>query len=175
MNGKVAMILIVFCLLLSLGWFCLSEITMAQTRANAIHPFIPKGAIVMWSGPLSALPKGWALCDGNNNTPNLLARFVLSIPNGSTNPGATGGALTHTHTGGSFEADSHSHSYFGTVDNATDYENVMAGAMEQVADRHHTHTYSGNTNPSGILPVTGTSGSAMHHPPFYELAFIMKL
>ena len=38
---------------------------------------VPKGAILMWSGAPQAIPNGWALCDGNNGTPNLSGRFVV--------------------------------------------------------------------------------------------------
>ncbi|MDE1494610.1 phage tail protein [Xenorhabdus bovienii] len=43
----------------------------------AIDPnkVLPKGMIVMFSG--STVPQGWALCDGNNGTPNLIDRFIL--------------------------------------------------------------------------------------------------
>jgi len=40
---------------------------------------IPKGMIVMWSGDVNAIPLGWALCDGNNGTPDLRGRFIASI------------------------------------------------------------------------------------------------
>ena len=36
---------------------------------------IPIGGIIMWNG--STAPDGWALCDGNNGTPNLSGRFVM--------------------------------------------------------------------------------------------------
>ena len=36
---------------------------------------VPAGVIVMWSG--TTAPDGWALCDGENGTPNLKNRFVL--------------------------------------------------------------------------------------------------
>ncbi|WP_434525276.1 tail fiber protein [Photorhabdus asymbiotica] len=36
---------------------------------------LPRGMIVMFSG--SSVPTGWALCDGNNGTPNLIDRFIL--------------------------------------------------------------------------------------------------
>lgn len=35
---------------------------------------IPKGTIVMWSG--SEIPEGWAICNGENNTPNLIGKFI---------------------------------------------------------------------------------------------------
>lgn len=36
----------------------------------------PKGMIMMFSG--TTIPSGWVLCDGNNGTPNLIARFILA-------------------------------------------------------------------------------------------------
>ena len=44
--------------------------------------FIPKGGIIMWSGATTAIPQGWALCDGTNGTPNLRDRFIVGA--GST-------------------------------------------------------------------------------------------
>ena len=37
---------------------------------------IPIGGIRMWSGAINAIPDGWKLCDGKNNTPDLKDRFV---------------------------------------------------------------------------------------------------
>ncbi|WP_387465122.1 tail fiber protein [Photorhabdus sp. RM323S] len=36
---------------------------------------LPRGMIVMFSG--SSVPTGWALCDGSQNTPNLIDRFIM--------------------------------------------------------------------------------------------------
>jgi microcystin-dependent protein len=41
-------------------------------------PF-PKGIIVIWNGRISDVPKGWALCDGSQGTPNLSGKFVLGV------------------------------------------------------------------------------------------------
>ena len=41
-----------------------------------IVKLVPKGIIVMWSGTINTIPKGWALCDGKNLTPNLTRRFI---------------------------------------------------------------------------------------------------
>ena len=58
---------------------------------------IPTGVICMWSGTVATVPSGWALCNGDNGTPNLCDRFIIGA--GSTYaPKATGGANTHTHT-----------------------------------------------------------------------------
>lgn len=56
---------------------------------------VPSGLIAMWSGIISAIPSGWVLCDGTNNTPDLRDRFIVGA--GSTYPvAATGGAVTAT-------------------------------------------------------------------------------
>ncbi len=51
---------------------------------------IPAGGIIIWSGAADAVPPGWALCDGTNNTPDLRDRFVLG-GGGSRAVGSTGG------------------------------------------------------------------------------------
>jgi len=52
----------------------------------------------MWSGTLASIPAGWTLCDGTLGTPDLRDRFVYGASAG-VDPGATGGATTHTHAG----------------------------------------------------------------------------
>jgi hypothetical protein len=37
---------------------------------------LPRGIITMFSG--SQVPDGWAFCDGNNGTPNLINRFIMA-------------------------------------------------------------------------------------------------
>ena len=45
-----------------------------QWVKELINSIIPAGTIVMWNG--SSVPKGWALCDGTNGTPNLVGSFI---------------------------------------------------------------------------------------------------
>ncbi len=58
---------------------------------------VPAGLIAIWSGSASAIPNGWALCNGQNGTPDLRNRFVLGAGS-SYSVGATGGEKTHTLT-----------------------------------------------------------------------------
>ena len=44
-------------------------------KINQIN--LPKGIIVSWYGSIKEIPKGWALCDGNNTTPDLRNRFII--------------------------------------------------------------------------------------------------
>jgi hypothetical protein len=46
----------------------------------------PKGIIWLWSGSIENIPDGWALCNGENGTPDLRGKFVLGVnPNSKKN------------------------------------------------------------------------------------------
>ena len=49
----------------------------AQAVNAAVGQAAPKGVIVMWSGEATAVPAGWALCNGENGTPDLRGRFIV--------------------------------------------------------------------------------------------------
>ncbi len=57
---------------------------------------VPKGVVLLWSGSSGSIPSGWALCDGNNSTPDLRDKFVVGAGS-SYAVGAAGGATSHTH------------------------------------------------------------------------------
>lgn len=39
---------------------------------------VPSGTIAMYNGQ-SEIPEGWAVCDGNNGTPNLVGKFIKAV------------------------------------------------------------------------------------------------
>lgn len=51
---------------------------------------IPSGLISLWHGIESMIPTGWALCNGENGTPDLRDRFIVGAGNTYT-VGDTGG------------------------------------------------------------------------------------
>lgn len=58
---------------------------------------VPPGGIIFWAGTELDVPDTWALCDGNNGTPNLSGFFIRASGPGFA-PHSGGGNLTHTHT-----------------------------------------------------------------------------
>jgi len=57
---------------------------------------VPIGGIISWSGSIATIPSNYALCDGNNGTPDLRNRFIIGA--GDTyNVAAVGGSNDHTH------------------------------------------------------------------------------
>lgn len=117
----------------------------------------PVGAIVIWSGASTAIPEGWALCNGANGTPDLRDRFIVGA-GGSYSVGNTGGENTVTLTVN--QMPSHNHSVSACT---------PTGA---------TGSYISATNSSkNATPVTSTStgGGQAHEnrPPYYALCYIM--
>lgn len=43
-----------------------------------IKSAVPSGTIAMYNGR-SEIPEGWAICDGNNGTPNLVGKFIKAV------------------------------------------------------------------------------------------------
>jgi hypothetical protein len=120
---------------------------------------IPSGVIVMWSGLLINIPAGWALCNGANGTPDLRDRFIWGASDGE-NPGVTGGSTSHTHSVNPPNTQT-------TVPN--EGSNVIFGSPAPVsfaASEAHTHD---------VNIASFTSGSTTTLPPYFKLAFIMKL
>lgn len=76
-------------------------------------PFI-QGGIIMW--PNDSIPTGWAICDGNNGTPDLRDSFIVGAGDaysvgdtGGSNTGQVAAGGSHTHTGSTTGAGSHNH------------------------------------------------------------------
>ena len=90
---------------------------------------VPVGGIILWSGSASAIPAHWALCNGQNGTPDLRGRFIVGA-GGSYSPGATGGAETVTL--GISQIPSHTHTATPTV-------STGAGSLTTESNGAHTH------------------------------------
>ena len=120
-------------------------------------PGVPVGGIIMWSGATNAIPSGWALCDGQNGTPNLQDRFIVGA----------GSTYAVDATGGSADATLVSHTH-----NLLYNHGSFGGSSGAVTPR------SGNTpvtpGISGRVSTEGSSATNANLPPFYALAYIIK-
>ena len=64
-----------------------NELDASSLTTNLTNSFVPVGGIIMWSGTVAAAEAltNWAICDGDNGTPDLRDRFVLGVGS-SSNP-----------------------------------------------------------------------------------------
>lgn len=69
------------------------DMELEQIKAS----LVPSGTIMLWSGTPDEVPRGWVLCDGENNTPDLRDRFVCGAGGNGTEAGSYGEADSHTH------------------------------------------------------------------------------
>ena len=122
---------------------------------------VPSGAIIMWSGAANAIPTGYVLCNGSNNTPDLRNRFIVGAGGGSNyNVNDTGGADSVTLTVDQIPA--HTHTYID----------------QYVAIDNGYRPWPANNNDCAARNVnSGSTGGGQSHenrPPYYALCFIMK-
>ncbi len=157
----------------------------------------PKGAIIIWSGSIDNIPTGWALCDGANGSPNLQGKFVVGHGDADNTSvsgsaayswSATGGeefvTLTenqlpkHGHTATTSVAGNHSHQMKGY---ATPVYYTCAGSDDFWCLNRGGGTDLYGGEPAGdhshTLLINNTGGSNKHEnrPPYYALAYIIKL
>ena len=159
------------------------------------------GMIMLWSGSTGTIPSGWALCNGSNGTPNLRNRFVVGA--GSTYAvNATGGSanatlVSHNHTastsvatktglngtltllnrGGSSGASSLMANSSGSIVRNNSTGSYGAGWQGEGGSNSSTATLTLNHNHSASTSVNsaGSSATNANLPPYYALAYIMKL
>lgn len=137
--------------------------------SDVFDPGIPAGMIVMWPGTNASIPEGWS------RTTELDGRYPKGIPDAGTQPGATGGAATHTHTLPTHSHDtSHGHTMTGNSGTASGTVQSGDGAVGTTAVlSSHTHTRSAlNTNTFNSGVTAPGSGSASNDPARAEVVFI---
>lgn len=117
-------------------------VTTTEEQLNA--PFVmPIGSVIAWYGSSSAVPVGWALCNGQTvarsdgsgdiTTPDLRNRFIAGA--GTLALGQAGGNETFTATSGS--AGAHAHTIAGGEHSHTGEAQDHALTAEQLP--RHTH------------------------------------
>lgn len=109
----------------------------ASTPSRVLKVEIPIGGILIWSGAIVDIPGNFAICDGNNGTPNLIDNFIVGAGNDHA-VNDTGGNVDHNH---------------------------QAGGVTNTAD----------AGPGIAWDATPNSTTESNLPPFYALAYIMRI
>ena len=150
-------------------------LTVRSSGSFSGYGTIPVGGIIMWSG--KSVPDGWALCDGrkvnNIQTPNLVDRFIYG--SNTSDVGQSGGSASVTLTVGNLPP--HNHLYAG--DDHIDYiHDSSYNAGSNVSSRPGGYDASSSDHGLGTIYKTSSTGSGNSFsilPPYYKLAFIMRV
>lgn len=122
---------------------------------------IPSGGIIAYSGEAETIPEGWAVCNGENGTPDLRGRFILGAS--ETHPmGETGGEEEVTLTVEQMPSHDHIGSRMSTSGNKT---------TASTSSTALTYYYRSDER----TDVSGNSQPHTNMPPYYALIYIMKL
>jgi len=125
----------------------------AAVIINAVD-VVPTGAIILWWGSAAAIPSGYVICDGTHGTPDLRDVFVIGGEHiGSAAHPTTNITGSPTTTGGN-----------PTTLSSLNFtpDNVASGSDYSVVD-------------SGLVFVPNPLAAGGSLPPYYALAYIMKL
>jgi hypothetical protein len=160
-----------------------TQIATTAFVATAVAASFPTGGIILWSGSVASIPSGWALCNGSNGTPDLRNRFVVGA--GSTYAvNGTGGSadaivVSHTHTATSSSSvtdPGHAHNVDGAYGGGGNPGGSLNVDNPSGKNRATTTATTGITvATSTTVASTGSSGTNANLPPYYALAYIMKL
>ena len=176
------------------------EVKFTSKNTNLMDIF-PKYMVISWANPV--IPKGWAECNGTNETPDLRDRFIMGRGGGEF--GQYGGEENvrlkatqmppHNHTIGTNCASDENCNFSGR--NNITWESYGSGPSS-VPQYQANGIYSNNIGTPGIMTTTLSGGwhyaldgqrsdpdvannripeteSFSIIPPFYTLIYIMKL
>ncbi len=172
----------------------------SDINTKGVDGAIPVGGIVIWSGTIASIPKGWALCDGSNGRPDLRERFVVgagssdntTVPSSTYSVGATGGENTHvltvaempshSHTGKTSNDGAHDHKYRG-YRTPEDYDcagchrgrNTRSRGQKSGHPAEYGGEAAGSHSHTATINDSGADASHENRPPYYALAYIIKL
>ncbi len=172
-------------------------VSTQKVDASINNALVPIKGIIMYSGLQADIPANWAICDGNNGTPNLTNKFVVAAASFDvgteewrTSVDGTskesGGAATKTL--GTNELPSHTH---GITDPGHQHTtNVDTGTLFHVGGVANAVNFGGpggypgtafNMDDAftGITSTDGQSGTTGESfdilPPYYAIAYIMRV
>lgn len=161
-----------------------SEFKRPETLKSLSSRILPAGTNPqLFSGDVNAIPEGWQLCDGTNNTPDLRKRFIVGYDDTEPDYDAIGKAggtkevtLTeaqmpsHNHSGSANSAGSHSHTFTAYVQSGSN-----SGSGGEAAGYFQSRSTSSAGSHTHTLNINSKGGGQAHEnrPPYYVLAYII--
>lgn len=133
------------------------KIFIVSLGANINADNAIQGMIVMMSGSYP-IPDGWAICDGNNGTPDLRGRFIRMIGEGESTGPVNNSDLVTNGTGtrqaylNGSHVPAHSHSF-------KTYSNTVTATPSLSASYNGSVSHNLSVNTSGLTVTVGNSNA----------------
>ena len=140
---------------------------------------LPMNSIIIWYGKRDAVPKGWAICNGQNDTPDLRGRFVVGVlPDGPQSPfnqKETGGNISIKLTTNQMPAHSHGTSQFMRGRGGSDWASKIYYFTNNSTTNEPAVKKENNTASKLNTDKTGSNDPINILPPYMALFYIMKI
>lgn len=139
------------------------------------------GMVVMWDDPISEIPVGWAVCDGNNGTIDMSGKFPCGVAD-EASVGNGGGLDSITLSVSQLPAHGHPDStttadgdHYHTIGGSRHLDIGSYGTGGGEGGRFNTSTDGAHEHNITSVGSAGGGGSIENRPKFYEVVFIQKL
>jgi microcystin-dependent protein len=167
---------------------CVGSTCISESDLQAFKSWTPIGIITMWSGTVA--PPNWGLCDGTTYTrtdgtgtiksPDLRGRFVMGQGQGTSLTKRTlndvGGAESVTLTIAQLPAHNHGINDPGHTHTYNTKHTAMPQSGRDTWVWYSDKTATTSISQTGItIQNTGSGQSLSIIPPFYTLAYIIKI
>lgn len=158
---------------------------------------VPKGTILSWYGSSDSVPKGYALCDGRNGTPDLRGRFLVGVDGSTYKLGSKGGEEKHKLVGAELPSQSvdlkgwlpigfhfEHRNHKGSIDWRVNLGDRSAGLINRnlkETDNFYIGLGGGSTSsyiyysPISSALNLGNDQPHENRPPYFAVRYIMKI
>ena len=142
----------------------------AKTKSKGeLFEQVPIGGIIAWDRAIAEIPGNYEI------VAEALGRYLRGVATAVTEPGSTGGALTHKHGVGTYvNAAGSAGTPAGTIDNHTTATDLVAVGASTRLTGPLTHTFTGTPMANHNHVISGESASVNHEPPFYDVVWIRR-
>jgi hypothetical protein len=154
--------------------FYSSRAAVADSVAG-VNNVLPAGIIVMWSGDPNNVPPGWALCNGSGGTPDLRGKFIVGFNPSDADYdaiGELGGSASNSATH-SVTIDPAPQTFTTAQSTAPRYGSLSSNSNGDT--RYYNHTHDVNIDIASFNVTTGPPSDTENRPPYFVLAYIIKL
>jgi microcystin-dependent protein len=158
------------------------NLLLCDDSGNMSSVQFPTGIICNYNGDATTIPQGWAICNGQNDTPDLRARFTVGVNTGTEritslslyDVSNTGGSSAISVTLAKNQLPPHTH---GGVVNGNEQTCKCAGGSSYCGGKDGPWGVGNNNYYTGTTTATGGGRPVSFPilPPYYTLSFIMKV